>query len=184
MIHLQYEIHDEVTDDQVQAHHDDQADDEDEVEDDEADKTIILTIDKQIYKVYFKKTKKTDIRMGKKFECKRCGRCCMHSIPQFEEDEYLRVREIALKRGIVFKKLTHPDGDFYTPEKTYKNLIDVLMGKGKFIGKEPVLQCEFLEIDKNGKSSCTIYELRPIVCKIFGTNPNDIKKCCLNPENQ
>ena len=127
-------------------------------------------------------TKQND--MAKKFECKRCGRCCVHSIPQFEESEYLAVRDFALQRGILFKELKSKDGIFYTPLKTYERLLEVLQGRGEYVGKEPVLRCEFLQYDKNCKASCMIYDQRPIVCRTFGLNPNDITKMCLNPENQ
>ena len=122
--------------------------------------------------------------MAKKFECKRCGRCCVHSIPEFEEAEYLAVRDIALQRGIQFKQIHHEDGDIYTPLKTYERLMEIIKGRGSFVGKEPVLRCEFLQYDKDCKSYCMIYDLRPEVCRVFGLNPKDPTKRCLNPDNQ
>lgn len=127
-------------------------------------------------------TKQND--MAKKFDCKRCGRCCIHSIPQFEEAEYLAVRDFALQRGILFKELNTKDGLIYTPLKTYERLMKTIQGHGQYVGKEPVLWCEFLKFDENHKASCMIYDQRPIVCRAFGLNPNDITKMCLNPENQ
>ena len=76
------------------------------------------------------------------------------------------------------------DGVIYTPLKTYERLMEILQGHGQYVGKEPVLKCEFLEYDKNCKASCMIYDKRPIVCRTFGLNQSDITKMCLNPENQ
>jgi len=119
--------------------------------------------------------------MGKnEFVCKRCGKSCVHAIPQFEEDEYIRVRNIALQKGITFIRTEHEDGPVYWTSKTFGRMLDCLQGKGKVIDGEPVFLCEFLERDSEGKASCSIYELRPQVCREFGPNSKDITKRCLN----
>ena len=119
--------------------------------------------------------------MGKnEFVFKRCGKCCVHAIPQFEEDEYIRVRNIALQKGITFIRRNHEDGPIYFTSKTYARVIACLQGKGELINGEPVFRCEFLEYDKDGTASCSIYEFRPQVCRVFGLNPRDITKRCLN----
>ena len=142
--------------------------------------TVLICVD--IYKIFTIliniKTKQND--MAKKFDCKRCGRCCIHSIPQFEEAEYLAVRDFALQRGILFKELNTKDGLIYTPLKTYERLMGIIKGCGQYVGKEPVLWCEFLIFDENHKASCMIYGQRPIVCRAFGLNSEDITKRCLN----
>ena len=119
--------------------------------------------------------------MGKKeFVCRRCGKCCVHAIPQFEEDEYIRVRNIALQKGITFIRRDHEDGPIYFTSKTFGRMLACLQGKGESIDGEPVFLCEFLEYDSNGKTSCSIYDLRPQVCRVFGLDSKDITKRCLN----
>lgn len=119
--------------------------------------------------------------MGKnEFVCKRCGKCCVHAIPQFEEDEYIKVRDIALQKGITFIRMNHEDGPIYFTSKTFGRVIDCLQGRGKSIGGEPIFKCEFLEYDNDRKARCSIYDLRPEVCRAFGLNSKDITKRCLN----
>lgn len=62
----------------------------------------------------------------KKFECKRCGRCCIHSIPEFERDEYLRVKDKAEAMGIKFIGLRLLGEDTYYTSKTFDNLKNYL----------------------------------------------------------
>ncbi|MBW3011152.1 YkgJ family cysteine cluster protein [Candidatus Woesearchaeota archaeon] len=83
------------------------------------------------------------INSFKKFECKRCGRCCSFIVGLSDED----IRQI--EKGTKYKKK-----DFVEQRKK-KNVMKRING-----------YCIFLNISK-GKAQCTIYNNRPKICKNF-----------------
>ncbi len=114
------------------------------------------------------------------FECKRCGRCCIHSIVQFEKHEYERISSIAAAKGIEFVCMTDRQGEFYVQKNAFNNLLEAM--KRPQLSGELVLGCEFLEKDGNC-FKCSIYDLRPQVCKDFGLGLRP-ETFCINPNNR
>ena len=80
------------------------------------------------------------------FHCKRCGKCC--GIMPFSKQEYKAIRSIAEKRHITFVK----EG----------------WGNRELDNELDNLHCPFLDYDVGGLASCSIYENRPEICRIFG----------------
>lgn len=118
------------------------------------------------------------------FECKRCGRCCIHSIPEFEKDEYERVKYIASQMGIEFVNIKIKGIEVYYTSKNFTALSKFMAGTfDNFAANgEPIFNCEFLKLE-NGISHCAIYDLRPTVCREFALVKDPLRQC-LNPENQ
>lgn len=119
------------------------------------------------------------------FRCKRCGKCCIYSMPQFDKDECKRVAYIAEQMGIDFVMLNLGGVDTFFTSKTFERFatfLDNLRDHPELGKEEPALVCEFLEM-KDGVSNCTIYDLRPTVCREFGYGENPILQC-LNREEQ
>lgn len=101
------------------------------------------------------------------FVCKRCGKCC--GVVPFTAKEYDRIRKIAQKKHIGFIKQEENGKVFYLAKCLAKKVTDIY--NDALAGKEISLDnltCPFLEFDEAGKASCTIYELRPDVCRVFG----------------
>ena len=101
------------------------------------------------------------------FVCKRCGKCC--GVVPFTAKEYDRIRKIAQKKHIGFIKQEENGKVFYLAKCLAKKVTDIY--NDALAGKEISLDnltCPFLEFDEAGKASCTIYELRPDVCRLFG----------------
>lgn len=101
------------------------------------------------------------------FVCKRCGKCC--GVVPFTAKEYDRIRKIAQKKHIGFIKQEENGKVFYLAKCLAKKVTDIYNDalSGKEISLDN-LTCPFLEFDDSGKASCTIYELRPEVCRLFG----------------
>lgn len=92
--------------------------------------------------------------------CKRCGECCRRSSPTL----HLEDRDIILKGIIPFR-------DLYTlrkGEKAYDNLNQTLVNLQeeliKVKEKRNSRECIFFD---SLSSSCTIYEHRPLQCRVF-----------------
>lgn len=118
------------------------------------------------------------------FECKRCGRCCIYSIPQFDKEEYERVAYIAEQIGIDFVEVPIDGIDTYFTSKTFERFVEFMekLKENPELGeKEPALTCEFLKFE-NGVSHCLIYDLRPTVCREFGHGKNKLLQC-IHPDN-
>lgn len=113
------------------------------------------------------------------FVCKRCGKCC--GVVPFTAKEYDRIRKIAQKKHIGFIKQEENGKVFYLAKCLAKKVTDIY--NDALAGKEISLDnltCPFLEFDEAGKASCTIYELRPDVCRVFGHggHPNLVCPYC------
>ena len=102
------------------------------------------------------------------FECKRCGECC--KVPTFFKvcDEYEKAEEISVKFNIEFIEIPNgPIGPHLIPKISYDQLTKVRAGE-----LEKAV-CPFLEYN-NDKANCSIYDIRPVLCKTFG---NSIQLC-------
>lgn len=120
--------------------------------------------------------------MNKEFKCQRCGECC--GIVPFSKDEYKKVMRIAKKMNVSFTKDTLGTKIAYFPKKSYKAYCKI-RGKGiitdpNFDNHEAGLTCPFLEYDKDGKSLCNIYDLRPQLCRDFGNGTHQFLTCSKN----
>lgn len=119
--------------------------------------------------------------MTNNFQCKRCGRCC--GVVPFTKAEYKTIRSIAKKMHIGFIKNDLEGRTVYLPKKTAKALcqkIEVIQNGGEMNFDD--LSCPFLTFDEFGKSSCTIYEKRPRVCRLFGEIEHPCMKCPNNTQ--
>lgn len=113
----------------------------------------------------------------KSFNCKRCGKCC--GFVPFSPLEFEAIKGIAREKNIDF---TFVDKIGYVPSKLVDSFLSIDIGKddlSKINKKLDTLVCPFLEFDVLGKSNCSIYENRPFVCRLFGTQGNSNKnlKC-------
>lgn len=118
------------------------------------------------------------------FECRRCGKCCIYSIPQFDKDEYERVAYIAEQMKIDFVMINIGGIDTYFTSKTFERFIEYMekLKDHPELGKsEPALTCEFLRMEK-GISHCAIYDLRPTVCREFAVVRDPLRQC-INSDN-
>ena len=84
-------------------------------------------------------------------KCSRCGQCCSAHIPITDKD-ISRIKSYVLENHV--KPIVHC-------ESTNQIFLDLL--------------CPFLKQNKDGTSECTIYEIRPGICKLYqcDTNPID-----------
>lgn len=104
------------------------------------------------------------------FVCQRCGKCC--GIVPFNKKEYNAVRKIATQRHIGFSKQDIGGKTFYFPKaalKQFNKAVEIAEKEKRLLDNQlDGIICPFLQYGENGKSSCTIYELRPEVCRLFG----------------
>lgn len=103
-----------------------------------------------------------------KFECKRCGECCR--VPAFFKvsDEYKKVETISEKFNIKFTEIHTGRGGTHMIPIISKQQLDLVES-----GKMEKALCPFLIKTDDNKTSCSIYEMRPVLCKMFG----NIKSC-------
>jgi Fe-S-cluster containining protein len=100
------------------------------------------------------------------FTCKRCGQCC--GVAPFTRAEYKAARRTAEKLGVSLVKQYIEETPYYIPRSIYNKLNQPLAQVVISLNHDE-LECPFLGTDKDGKCYCRIYELRPGVCRIFGT---------------
>ena len=132
-------------------------------------------------------TQPTEKKQELKFNCLRCGKCCIDTTPSFTKDEYKKVRDLkitrdrniklikkeltAITRGIGENHIQH--GYSYFTENSIKKL-EMGVIAAQIFGAPP---CEFLDKNDDGKYSCAIYPYRPSVCRDYGikewTCPNN-----------
>lgn len=114
-----------------------------------------------------------------KFVCKRCGKCC--GIVPFNKKEYNAVRKVAKQRHIGFIKQELSGKTVYFPKTAYQQFSDAMENikiQNKDIDNQiDRIVCPFLEYDETGKSRCTIYELRPEICRLFGKGGHPFLTC-------
>lgn len=113
------------------------------------------------------------------FVCQRCGKCC--GIVPFNKKEYNAVRKIAQQRHIGFVKQDMGGKTVYFPKSAYKQFnkaMESIKIQNRDIDNQiDCIVCPFLEYDEDGKSRCTIYELRPEVCRLFGKGGHPFLIC-------
>jgi Fe-S-cluster containining protein len=98
------------------------------------------------------------------FECTRCGRCC--GLTPFTRADYKQVRSHAKKLHVSFVKKTIEGHTTYLA----KSIVEAVERAGD-INKvsQKDITCPFLECGENNKTSCKIYDDRPMICRMFGT---------------
>ena len=109
-----------------------------------------------------------------KFECKRCGRCC--GLSPFTRADYKRVRRKSEKLRIPFVKQEVEGHTVYF----VKSIIEAVQRAGGIqnVNAKDIV-CPFLEVDVNKLTSCKIYDDRPQICRMFGTEGwRGITLCC------
>lgn len=120
------------------------------------------------------------------FKCKRCGKCC--GIVPFNKKEYEAIRGIAKKKHIGFVKTELVDKTVYFPKHVYKKFLvagERAMREGRLLDNElDDLRCPFLEFDSKGSASCSIYEKRPEICRLFGKGEHPALICPQNSERE
>lgn len=123
----------------------------------------------------------------KEFKCKRCGYCCIHSYPSIDYDEIKRIKKSkqAIARNVKFKKYIFDiEKDPFNKNRMHVGFCYfTLNGYYNYtiarVTRMPHKPCEFLDRDENGNCSCSIYAIRPSVCKDFGIKEWE---CPNNPE--
>jgi hypothetical protein len=94
-----------------------------------------------------------------RFKCTRCGTFCCHlGSPEFTVDDFN-----------ALQKKFGKDLDRYIEKREIKTRQeDMLLPYGfKSNPKTQGSECFFLERDKKGRSSCGIYNTRPLLCRTF-----------------
>jgi Fe-S-cluster containining protein len=104
--------------------------------------------------------------MSGNFVCQRCGNCC--GLAPFGKADYKAANRMARKMGITFMKLNFHNAVFYLPRSTAKVLVSVPLEK--IIEGQVDITCPFLGKDKDEKTFCRIYDVRPEICRLFGVN--------------
>jgi Fe-S-cluster containining protein len=112
----------------------------------------------------------------KKFECQRCGFCCIYSYPSFDRDDVKRIKNLeeTRKRNVHFNKYKFGvKADNLRKGKAIGVEYCYFTDNGLFnytiarFGKMAHKPCEFLDKDEEGKHFCSIYSKRPSVCRDF-----------------
>jgi Fe-S-cluster containining protein len=103
------------------------------------------------------------------FICKRCGECC--GPIYFNKAEYKAVCRRAKNMGISLVKGTMYGQRCYLPRDLARKLNKPQEEIKKMIDRFE-LNCPFLGKDNEGKSFCRIYDVRPGICRIFGSRPD------------
>lgn len=101
-----------------------------------------------------------------KFECKRCGDCCKRDwnlkLDPETIIEWMRKRRDDLLHHVVFhpRFLLHPEYSNYEP-------IPIIDNGHILFGDYPNRACPFLVKKPDGKTSCKIHKVKPLICKEF-----------------
>ena len=112
------------------------------------------------------------------FICQRCGQCC--GLAPFTRSEYKAVWRTAKNMGITLVKINIEGQQYYLP-RALARLFEIPPEK---VDPEKI-SCPFLGQDKEKKFYCRIYELRPEICRLFGTHPEDSPRLvCPQQKNQ
>jgi Fe-S-cluster containining protein len=107
---------------------------------------------------------KSDFLDNFEFKCKRCGRCC--GLTPFTRTDYKRICRKAEKLHIPFVKQSIKGHTTYL----VKCIVKKVQKAGSIEKVDPKdIVCPFLDYDKDKKSSCKIYEDRPQICRMLGT---------------
>lgn len=102
----------------------------------------------------------------KSFECQRCGECC--KVPAFFEisDEYKKAKALFAGLNIKFVKISDNwnMGPHIIPKISFEQLKKVRTGELD----RPY--CPFLSFNLDKKAICSIYDMRPALCKMWICN--------------
>jgi Fe-S-cluster containining protein len=118
--------------------------------------------------------KESDLLTKFEFKCQRCGRCC--GLTPFTRTDYKRIRIKAEKLHIPFVKQTIAGHTTYL----VKCIVDKVQQVGNIEKVNPKdIVCPFLERNEDKTTFCKIYEDRPMICRMFGTEGwRGITLCC------
>lgn len=115
-----------------------------------------------------------DIHADFEFRCKRCGRCC--GLTPFTRSDYKRIRRKAEKLRVAFVKQVVEGHTIYLS----KRIVDAVQRAGGIdnVNMKDIV-CPFLEYDTDKRASCVIYDDRPEICRMFGTEGwRGVMFCC------
>lgn len=91
------------------------------------------------------------------------------------------LRELEQERHIGFTKQEIGDKTVYFPKSSYrqfnKSMENIKIQNKDIDNQIDSIVCPFLEYDANGKSRCTIYEMRPEICRLFGKGGHPFLTC-------
>jgi Fe-S-cluster containining protein len=115
-----------------------------------------------------------DILTDFEFKCNRCGRCC--GLIPFTRSDYKRIRRKAEKLRVSFVKREIEGHITYL----VKRIIEKIEQAGNIEKVNPKdIICSFLEFDNVNKASCKIYDDRPEICRMFGSEGwKGVYLCC------
>ena len=116
------------------------------------------------------------------FTCKRCGRCCGPVC--FSKAEYKAASHAAEKLGVSLVKRYLAGKPMYVPRQIVRQceMSPAQLKEQTAIEK---LECPFLGKDGEGKSFCKIYDLRPRICRLFGSRSDlDPRMKCLSQKEE
>ena len=102
-----------------------------------------------------------------KIECDECAACCYDTIPIITDHDIRRIMKATGKGPLDFVELYSERKVEIGPERS-SGFVKMARGKRIMGLKQKKEQCIFLSRDKR----CTIYEVRPFVCRTY---PFDIK---------
>ena len=99
---------------------------------------------------------KTKFLKSVKFKCIRCGTFCCHlGSPEFTSEDMVALQ----------KKFGKDLGEYVEKREIKTRQEDYLLPYGfKTVNNS---ECIFLKWDKNKKSKCTCYKIRPLLCRSF-----------------
>ena len=103
---------------------------------------------------------KTKIIKSVKFKCTRCGTFCCHlGAPEFTTEDFKVIQKKFGKSlgNYIEKREIKSRGEDYLLPYSFKS--NPKSGNGS--------ECIFLKYDKKGKSKCTCYKVRPLLCRTF-----------------
>jgi Fe-S-cluster containining protein len=107
-----------------------------------------------------------------KFQCKRCGDCCKRDWDLKLDPETI-ADWIQEKRGdLLYHVVFHPRFLMHPEYSDYEPILIIDNGHSLF-GDYQKHACPFLIMTSNGKASCKIQDVKPLVCKEFPFAPGE-----------
>jgi len=101
-----------------------------------------------------------------KFNCKRCGQCC--GVAPFTKKEYKEAKKAAAKLGVSLVKQYIGNKPYYIPRSIY-NKMNQPLEQVIISVKTADFDCPFLGKNEAGNHYCKIYNIRPEICRLFGS---------------
>jgi Fe-S-cluster containining protein len=98
------------------------------------------------------------------FVCRRCGKCC--GLTPFERADFKRIQRVAARMRVSFVKRSMEGHTVWFA----KSIVKTAKAKGVENMDAEDMACPFLVYSGDGKASCEIYDLRPLMCRKFGVD--------------